>query len=323
MPLKYLGIDSNFVMNKHTTGEASKLLGVSFITIKRWIYSGRVKAEKNGRGRWLIADEEIQRLKREMSGELKEIDTKILGLVSSKGVVYLRELQVCLEDDHLHEETYAVLKRLVPSKLDTKYEWDNRWYFPKEKRWDDVAEIAKQKTELMKIYVNHPRRFEKDGIVYMDYSEYLVQAALLRAGYVVVAKDTYYFNGIAYRPSKAAGRPADLDFIAYIPQKDIYVGIQVKNKMEHPTLEEVGSLLDICNVLHLRPVLIGRIMHPLTYDLLKSNKGRAMPCKRYLLQPPFPRDAFQKIVDMGIPLGVYQWCPEFLIRLLLDLKDIV
>ena len=184
-----------------------------------------------------------------------------------------------------------------------------------------MALIAKQKNDLMRIYVNHPRRFEKDGIVYNDYSEYLVEKALLRAGYVVVAKDTYYFNGIVYRPSETAGRPRDLDFIAHIPEKDIYLGIQVKNKMEHPKLEEVGNLLDICNVLHLRPILIARIIHHLTYELLKNNRGRAIPFKRYLLQPPFPRDKFANIVDMGIPLGVYNWPPQFLIERLLDLKD--
>jgi len=124
-------------MKKHTTGEASKLLGVSFITIKRWIYSGRIKAEKNDGGRWLIADEEIQRLNREMSGEPRENDKKILDLVSSKQVAYLRELQVFLEEEIPHDETYAALKRLAPSRLNTRYEWDNRWYFPKDKQWSD------------------------------------------------------------------------------------------------------------------------------------------------------------------------------------------
>jgi len=30
----------------YSTGEAAKLLGISFITIKRWIYAGRIKAIK-------------------------------------------------------------------------------------------------------------------------------------------------------------------------------------------------------------------------------------------------------------------------------------
>lgn len=310
-------------MTEYTTGQASKLLGVSFITLKRWIYSGRIKAEKNIHGRWLIAEEEIQRLREEISEKLEEIDRKILETTSSKRVAYLRELQVCLEEEYLHEDTYAALKRLTPSKLNTRLEWNNRWYFPKDKQWNEIAKIAKQKNELMQIYVNHPRRFERDGIVYMDYSEYLVERALLLAGYTIVAKDTYYFNGIVYRPSNGAGRPQDLDYIAHIPEKDIYLGIQVKNKMEHPTLVEVDELLKICNILHLHPILIGRIIYPLTYDLLKSNKGRAIPCKRYFLQPPFPRDAFSEIIDMGIPIGVYTRCPEFLVRLLLELKKAI
>jgi len=310
-----------YLSARYTTGEASESLGVSFITIKRWIYSGKIHAEKSSDGKWLISEEEIQRLRNQINTETAEIDKKILDLISKKEVAYLRELQVCLEDEYLHKDTYAALKRLVPSKLNSIYEWDSRWYFPKNKRWTDVVNVAKEKNELMKLYVDHPRRFEKDGVVYMDYSEFFVERALLQAGYTVVAKDTYYFNGIAYRLSNTAGRPTDLDFIAYSPEKKLYLGIQVKNKMEHPTHEEVSVLLEICNVLHLHPILIGRIIHPLTYTLLKNNKGRAVKYKRYFLQPPFPRDKFNKIIDMGIPIGVYKWCPEFLVKLLLDLKN--
>ena len=306
-------------MNKYTTGEASKLLGVSFITIKRWIYSGRIKAEKHS-GRWLIPENEIHRLKREIE-QPKQITERILDLLSSKGVAYLRELQLCLEEEFMHEETSAALNRLVPSELDSKFEWGNRWYFPKGRNWLDLRDIAEQKNALMKIYVNHPRRFDRASVSYLDYSEYLVETALCRASYVVVAKDTYYFNGVAYRPSNSAGRPTDLDFIAQIPEKNLYIGIQVKNKMQHPTLADVNVLLDICKTLHLRPILLARIIHPFTYDLLKSNNGRAIPFKRYLLQPPFPREAFQQIVAMGIPLGVYKWPPDFLIKLMMSLKQ--
>ena len=155
----------------------------------------------------------------------------------------------------------------------------------------------------------------------MDYSEYLLEQALLTAGYTVVAKDTYYFNGIAYRPSQTAGRPRDLDFIAKAPESDLFVGIQIKNKMEHPVFDEVSNLLEICRALHLAPILFGRIIHPSTFALLKNNHGRALPCKRYFLAPPFPRDKFDAIVNMGIPLGVYQRCPQFMVDMLLKLKS--
>jgi excisionase family DNA binding protein len=305
-------------MPSYTTREASIRLGISFVTVKRWIYSGKLKATKDSRGWWRIDEKEIQRLRTELEKKSasRAIDDKVLGLISSKRVAYLRELQICLEEDYLHKDTYATLKRLVPKKLNTTSKFGNRWYFSKSNVWGDVEELAKEKQSLMECYAKHPRRFEKDGIVYMDYSEFLLEKALLLAGYTIVAKDTYYFNGIAYRESNTAGRPRDLDFIVKVPKKEVFLGIQVKNKTKHPTFAEVSYLLDICRSLHLRPILIARIIHPATYNMLKNNGGWALRFKRYFLQPPFPRDKFPEIVNMGIPLGVYKRCPEFLVGML-------
>ena len=44
------------------TGVVARCLGVSFVTVKRWIYSGRIKAIKNPAGRWLIPESEVNRL---------------------------------------------------------------------------------------------------------------------------------------------------------------------------------------------------------------------------------------------------------------------
>ena len=46
----------------YSTGEAAKLLGISFITIKRWIYAGRIKAIKLPTKRYRISESEIRRL---------------------------------------------------------------------------------------------------------------------------------------------------------------------------------------------------------------------------------------------------------------------
>lgn len=304
---------------KHTTGETAKLLDISFITLKRWIYAGKIKAEKNSDGYWLIDDDEIQRVSKERTLVRTSIENQVINLVEAKGVAYLREVQVSLEEDYLHRDTFAVLKELVPSRLQTKEKWGNRWYFSAARKWSQVKSFAAQKKKLIEAYVSHPKRFEKDATVYADYSEYLVEGALLDAGYTIVAKDAYYFNGNTYRPNPAAGRPADLDFIAKHLNMQSHIGIQIKNKLEHPKLEEVQQLLDICRKLQLRPILIARIFHPRTYDLMKSNKGMAVRCKRYFLQPPFPHETFQAIDQMGIPIGVYRRPPEFLIQSLLEI----
>lgn len=144
---------------------------------------------------------------------------------------------------------------------------------------------------------------------------------MIRAGYVVLSKDTYYFNGLVYRPNTGAGRPSDLDYIVCIPESRLFVGVQVKNKLEHPTYEEVSSLLDICHALHLRPVLLARLVHPNSFGLLKSNGGWAIKFKMYFKRPPFPRTEWASINDMGIPLGVYQFPPQFLVDRLLAMKD--
>jgi len=44
------------------TGEVAKRLNISFTTVKRWIYKGKIKAFKNPAGRWLIPESEVNRL---------------------------------------------------------------------------------------------------------------------------------------------------------------------------------------------------------------------------------------------------------------------
>jgi len=46
-----------------TTAEAAELLGVSRLTVYRWIKAGKLDAGKYG-GTWRIFDAEIQRMKR-------------------------------------------------------------------------------------------------------------------------------------------------------------------------------------------------------------------------------------------------------------------
>ncbi len=62
--------------------EACRRLGISFITLKRWIYSGRIRAVKTPTGRWMIPESEIERI---ISGKgvSKEIKAIIYARVSS------------------------------------------------------------------------------------------------------------------------------------------------------------------------------------------------------------------------------------------------
>lgn len=46
----------------YSTGEAAKRLGISFITLKRWIYAGKIKAIPGVSGRWKIPVSEVEKL---------------------------------------------------------------------------------------------------------------------------------------------------------------------------------------------------------------------------------------------------------------------
>ncbi|RLG80783.1 MAG: IS607 family transposase [Thermoprotei archaeon] len=62
--------------------EACKRLGVSFITLKRWIYSGKIRAVKTPTGRWMIPESEVERIISGREG-VQEIRAVIYARVSS------------------------------------------------------------------------------------------------------------------------------------------------------------------------------------------------------------------------------------------------
>jgi hypothetical protein len=255
--------------------------------------------------------------------ELHKIKEELLKIVGKKKVAYLRELQVCLEYDHLHENTYEALDILVRErKLSTHAFKDYRWYFGAGPDWESVEPIALQKKESADFYVNYPRDFRSGDVLYDDYSEFLVERALIHAGYVVISKNAYYFNGNAFRQSVGPGRPKDLDFIAYFPPKNRYLGLQIKNRLEYPKMDDVHEFLDICHTLHVLPVLVTRLSHPRIYSVINNVGGEIVIFKRYLLKPEFPREKFDQIAEgLGIPLGVYRRVPDFLVEKFEGLRE--
>lgn len=299
--------------NEYTTGEVAKVLGVSFRTVKRWIYSGKIKCyTKTIGGHYRIPKEEIERLKSEVEDQHA---TDVIKLIRQRKVAFFREIQISLEDDYRHYETRDKLKWLVDQRrINSKLELGHRWYFPVDVDWTDVKEVAEKKADLVKFFVDYDRKFEQNGIKYQEYSEYLVEHAMIRAGYTVVAKDTYYFNGVACVLRRGVGRPPDLDFVAQLPS-GIYVGVQVKNRLEYPKSDDVNTFIELCRRLNLRPLLVTRQCHPMTFDVVKRLKGRVVVFKQSLLKPGFPRDKLEALRrEVGFPLGVYRWPPDYLIK---------
>lgn len=64
-----------------TPRQVAEILGVSFITIKRWIYSGKIKAVKLPTGKWRIPESEVKRILGEKPPE--EVRAVIYARVSS------------------------------------------------------------------------------------------------------------------------------------------------------------------------------------------------------------------------------------------------
>lgn len=249
----------------------------------------------------------------------------IINTVNNKNVAYLRELQVTLEDYFIHEDTKDGLEHLSNLGLiNTDKKWTNRWYFPINLTWDDVSELAAYKKELMTVYIKHPINFVRRGVIYDDYSEMLVEDALIKTGYVVVSKNAHYFNGKEYHQNeiRRPGRKRDLDYIVYDKENEVYIGMQIKNRLECPKIADIHQLLDLCNTLDLIPVLVTRLAHPNIYAIFDTIRGEVIQTKRYFKQPPFPRESFKEIIRLlKIPLGVYQWTPDFLINRFIELRE--
>lgn len=62
--------------------EVCKRLGIHFTTLKRWIYSGKIRAVKTPTGRWMIPESEVEKI---IGGktELEEVRAVIYARVSS------------------------------------------------------------------------------------------------------------------------------------------------------------------------------------------------------------------------------------------------
>jgi len=62
--------------------EACRRLGISFITLKRWIYAGKIRAVRTPSGRWRMPESEIEKIIGEKTG-VEEVRAVIYARVSS------------------------------------------------------------------------------------------------------------------------------------------------------------------------------------------------------------------------------------------------
>ncbi|TXT62016.1 MAG: hypothetical protein BAJALOKI1v1_1050010 [Promethearchaeota archaeon] len=89
----------------YRVGKASRLLGVSVLTLKKWIYSGKIKALKTAGGEHRVPELEIRRI---VGISSKERKTVLYSRVSSHG----QKSHLATQEQVL--EQYATKQGFVP-----------------------------------------------------------------------------------------------------------------------------------------------------------------------------------------------------------------
>ncbi len=100
--------------------EACRRLGIHYVTLKRWIYSGKIRAVRTPTGRWMIPESEVERI---IGGkaEAKEVRTVIYARVSSSDQKSDLERQIQYLTQYCSAKGYRVVEILsdVASGLKT------------------------------------------------------------------------------------------------------------------------------------------------------------------------------------------------------------
>ncbi len=306
-------------------GKAAREIGISVPTIKRWIYKGIIKSEKNRYNHHRIKQSEINRVRKKAK---KPLGKRILKLLDTQRVAYQRQIQVLLETKYSHQETSTELGKLVglgklkTLEVENSSHFPHKWYYRPTLGSSDASALVQEKMEVLKRYyplINNNKFTDPDDNRegYDDYSEYLVEKCFEMAGYVVIKRNTYRFRGKILQSHMGQGDSKDLDFIVMKPTGQVFIGVQVKNRLEPPSSADVQQLIDLCDGLGLKPLLISRVCEPRFFPKIKTKGGRIIVFKRQFLHPGVPRELFDQLNGMGIPVGVYKRPPEYLVKLLI------
>jgi len=246
---------------------------------------------------------------------LSVLDQSLIEAVEIKEVAFLREMQLLFEDQSSHWAVNSALKKLVERDLiRTNPEWHLRWFYSRDRQWIQVSQKARAKADMVGVYASHDNSFHQRGIFFDDYSEFLVEQALIQAGFVIEARNTRSFRGrqAVVRQNQGAGRPPDLDLVASLQRRHV-LGVQVKNRLDYPEASSIRDFLSICNQLNVRPLLAVRMAPEYVLNQITESGGRFIVFKRWLLKPPFPRETFNQMQETGFPVSVYQRVPDFLV----------
>ncbi|GAB6943239.1 IS607 family transposase [Vulcanisaeta sp. JCM 14467] len=138
--------------------EACRRLGIHFVTLKRWIYSGKIRAVRTPSGRWMIPESEIERI---VSGKAETRETKavIYARVSSSDQKADLERQIQYLTQYCLAKGYRVVD--VLSDVASGLRADRKGLL---KLFDYVVN-----RQVDVVVVTHRDRLTRFGFEYLDY----------------------------------------------------------------------------------------------------------------------------------------------------------
>ena len=138
--------------------EVCKRLGISFITLKRWIYSGRIHAVRTPSGRWMVPESEVEGILSGKTGA-EEIKAVIYARVSSSDQRSDLERQIQYLTQYCSAKGYKVVDVLsdVASGLNTNRRGLLKLFDYVVNKQVDVAVIT------------HKDRLTRFGFEYLEY----------------------------------------------------------------------------------------------------------------------------------------------------------
>lgn len=181
----------------------------------------------------------------------------------------------------------------------------------------DVSSLIERKLPVIAKYTKLSERQERRERLGHLAEDFII-SCLIEANYVVVARDTRFFQG------KEWFRRTDLDLIVYGKEEDRWYGVQIKNRLDYPEWDDIAELMDICNFLGLTPWLIARYS-PKSYnwELIRSGGFVTLfPGRKWLLTDENKEVAELISNEMVIPVTLPQDLNEFKKDFIRELKRI-
>lgn len=138
--------------------EACRRLGIHFVTLKRWIYSGKIRAVRTPSGRWMIPESEIERI---VGGKAETGETKavIYARVSSSDQKADLERQIQYLTQYCLAKGYRVVD--VLNDVASGLRADRKGLL---KLFDYVVN-----RQVDVVVVTHRDRLTRFGFEYLDY----------------------------------------------------------------------------------------------------------------------------------------------------------